>query len=59
MAGAETPQALSPAEIVRVIANAGRVPVERDTLYNVIAEGEALVPRKPFRRVVRRLEVTS
>jgi aminodeoxyfutalosine synthase len=59
MAGAETPQALSPAEIVRVIANAGRVPVERDTLYNVVAEGEALVPRKPFRREVRRLEVTS
>lgn len=57
MAGAETPQALSPAEIVRVIANAGRTPVERDTLYNVVAEGAALVPRKPFRRDVRRLEV--
>jgi aminodeoxyfutalosine synthase len=57
MAGAETPQALSPAEIVRVIANAGRVPVERDTLYNVIAEGEQLAPRRPFRREVRRLEV--
>jgi len=57
MAGAETPQALSPAEIVRVIGNAGRVPVERDTLYNVVAEGEALAPRRPFRRDVRRLEV--
>jgi aminodeoxyfutalosine synthase len=60
MAGAETPQAMSPDEIVRVIQNAGRTPVERDTLYNVVAEGEALVPQKPFRRHVRRsLEVAS
>ena len=52
MAGAETPQAMSPAEIVRIIQNAGRVPVERDTLYNVVAEGrgphlrQALPPRR-------------
>lgn len=61
MAGAETPQAMSPAEIVRIIQNAGRTPVERDTLYNVIAEGDALVSDKPFRRDVRRrgLEVVS
>jgi aminodeoxyfutalosine synthase len=61
MAGAETPQAMTPAEIVRVIQNAGRTPVERDTLYNVIAEGEALASQKPFRRDVRRraLEVVS
>jgi aminodeoxyfutalosine synthase len=58
MAGAETPQTLTPDEIVRIIINAGRTPVERDTLYNVIAEGDALVPNKPFRRQVRRsLEV--
>jgi aminodeoxyfutalosine synthase len=57
MAGAETPQAMTPAEIVRLIRNAGRVPVERDTLYNVIAEGDALGGSKPFRRDVRRLEV--
>ena len=58
MAGAETPQILTPDEIVRIIVNAGRVPVERDTLYNVIAEGDALMPDKPFRRQVRRsLEV--
>jgi aminodeoxyfutalosine synthase len=50
MAGAETPQTLTPDEIVRVIINAGREPVERDTLYNVVAEGEALAPSKPFRR---------
>jgi aminodeoxyfutalosine synthase len=61
MAGAETPQAMSPSEIVRIIRNAGRAPVERDTLYNVIAEGDALVSDKPFRRDVRRrgLEVVS
>jgi aminodeoxyfutalosine synthase len=60
MAGAETPQTLTPDELVRVIVNAGRVPVERDTLYNVIAEGDALIPDKPFRRPVRRsLEVVS
>jgi aminodeoxyfutalosine synthase len=54
MAGAETPQAMTSAEIVRLITNAGRAPVERDTLYNVIAEGEALAPDKPFRRDVRK-----
>ena len=61
MAGAETPQAMSPAEIVRIIQNAGRTPVERDTLYNVVAEGDALTSDKPFRRDVRRrsLEVVS
>jgi aminodeoxyfutalosine synthase len=60
MAGAETPQTLAPDEIVRLIVEAGRVPVERDTLYNVIAEGDALIAQKPFRRSVRRsLEVVS
>jgi len=60
MAGAETPQAMTPAEIVRLIRSAGRVPVERDTLYNVIAEGPALGGDKPFRRDVRKsLEVVS
>jgi aminodeoxyfutalosine synthase len=61
MAGAETPQIMSPNEIVRIIQNAGRAPVERDTLYNVVAEGDALVSDKPFRRDVRRrgLEVVS
>jgi aminodeoxyfutalosine synthase len=60
MAGAETPQAMTPAEIVRLIRNAGRTPVERDTLYNVVAEGDALGGQKPFRRDVRKsLEVLS
>ena len=60
MAGAETPQVMSPGEIIRIIRNAGRTPVERDTLYNVVAEGAALTSDKPFRRDVRRgLEVVS
>ena len=33
-AGAETPQEISVAEIQRLIAEAGRIPVERDTLYH-------------------------
>jgi aminodeoxyfutalosine synthase len=33
-AGAETPQEVTVAEIQRLIAEAGRVPVERDTLYH-------------------------
>jgi aminodeoxyfutalosine synthase len=50
MAGAETPQRLGVSDIVHLIEQAGRLPVERDTLYNVLAEGSALVSSKPFRR---------
>jgi aminodeoxyfutalosine synthase len=35
-AGVDTGQELSKAELVRVIRAAGRVPVERDTLYKVV-----------------------
>ena len=35
-AGVDTGQELTRAELVRVIRAAGRVPVERDTLYNVV-----------------------
>jgi aminodeoxyfutalosine synthase len=45
LAGSDAPQALGSAEIVRLIRAAGRTPVERDTLYNVVAEGEALQAR--------------
>lgn len=38
-AGATTPQSVKRAELVRWIRDAGRVPVERDTLYNVIWDG--------------------
>ncbi|MBM3235780.1 radical SAM protein [Candidatus Poribacteria bacterium] len=35
-AGAETPKALSVDEIVRLVKETGRIPVERDTFYNEI-----------------------
>jgi aminodeoxyfutalosine synthase len=37
MAGARTPETLTTADIRRLIRTAGREPVERDTLYNVVA----------------------
>ncbi len=37
MAGARTPEALTPRAIERLIRAAGREPVERDTLYRVVA----------------------
>jgi aminodeoxyfutalosine synthase len=37
MAGSPTPQAMTTREIERLITTAGREPVERDTLYNVVA----------------------
>ena len=36
MAGAETEQAMGSNTLVRLIKEAGRIPVQRDTLYNVI-----------------------
>jgi len=39
MAGARTPEALTTAAIRRLIAAAGRTPIERDTLYNVVSGG--------------------
>ena len=38
MAGAETDQAMARDNLVRLIREAGRAPVERDTLYNVLKE---------------------
>ncbi len=38
MAGAHTPQELGRRDIIALIREAGRVPVERDTLYNIVAE---------------------
>ena len=37
MAGAPTPEAMTPAEISRLIRIAGREPIERDTFYNVVS----------------------
>jgi aminodeoxyfutalosine synthase len=36
MAGAETEQAMTREQLLRLIREAGRTPIERDTLYNVI-----------------------
>jgi len=41
MAGARTPEAMSTSAIRRLIRIAGREPVERDTLYNVVTGPEA------------------
>ena len=41
-AGATTPQEVKRAELIQWIRDAGREPVERDTLYNVIWEERAL-----------------
>lgn len=40
MAGADTPQALTRSRLVRLIREAGRHAVERDTLYNVMWEDD-------------------
>jgi aminodeoxyfutalosine synthase len=37
MAGAQTPEAMTPREIERLITAAGREPIQRDTFYNVVA----------------------
>lgn len=42
MAGSRTPETLTTADIRRLIATAGRVPIERDTLYNVVTPAAAL-----------------
>jgi aminodeoxyfutalosine synthase len=41
MAGSRTPSALSTTEIEQLIRDAARVPVERDTLYNVVRVPDA------------------
>jgi aminodeoxyfutalosine synthase len=38
-AGSRSPRALTVEQLVRLIQEAGRVPVERDTLYNVVESG--------------------
>jgi aminodeoxyfutalosine synthase len=39
-AGSDSPQELSVAEICRLIREAGRIPVERDTLYREVIREE-------------------
>jgi aminodeoxyfutalosine synthase len=40
-AGSDSPQELSVADLRRLIEEAGRVPVERDTLYNEVVRDDA------------------
>jgi aminodeoxyfutalosine synthase len=63
-AGSRSPGALTTAELVRLIQEAGRVPIERDTLYNVVREHpRAIVPEAAMkvrdRKATRHLEVVS
>lgn len=64
-AGTSSPGALSVDQIVRLIREAGRVPVERDTLYRVIREWpradapEAAVKVKDRKRSLRMLQEGS
>ena len=60
-AGTRSPGALGYEELVRLIREAGRIPIERDTLYNVLREhARAEVPEaalKPRERIRTRLPV--
>jgi aminodeoxyfutalosine synthase len=63
-AGSRSPGALTVDHLVRLIQEAGRVPVERDTLYNVVREHpRATLPEAAFkvrdRNAARHLEVLS
>ena len=44
-AGATTPQQVMRAELVQWIRDAGRVPVERDTIYNVLWSADESLAR--------------
>jgi aminodeoxyfutalosine synthase len=63
-AGSRSPGALTTEQLVRLIQEAGRVPVERDTLYNVVHEHpRAVLPEAAFkvreRKAAKHLEVLS
>ena len=40
MAGSQSPNALTISDIQRIIKKAGRVPIERDTLYETVERAE-------------------
>ena len=61
-AGSRSPGALSVEQLVRLIQEAGRVPVERDTLYRIVREHpRAALPEAAFkvreRKAAKHLEV--
>ena len=41
MAGSDTPEEMTTSAIRRLIRSAGREPIERDTLYNVVTGADA------------------
>jgi aminodeoxyfutalosine synthase len=62
-AGSDVPMGLSRPELIRLIREAGRVPVERDTLYGVVEELPAAeAPEASYKlkeRNKKRLEIAS
>jgi aminodeoxyfutalosine synthase len=62
-AGSDVPMGLSRAELIRLIREAGRVPVERDTVYGIVEELPAFASPegalKLKERNKRRLELAS
>ena len=44
-AGATTPQGMRRKDLIRLISEAGREPVERDTLYNEVVRNKPADPR--------------
>jgi aminodeoxyfutalosine synthase len=63
-AGSRSPSGLTSEELVRLIQEAGRLPVERDTLYNVVKEHpRAVMPESALkvrdRKAAKHLEVLS
>lgn len=57
-AGAKHGQEITPAEMVRIIRSAGRIPVQRNTLYGVVEDFSDHDPR-PMAPLVGRLDGTS
>jgi aminodeoxyfutalosine synthase len=63
-AGSRSPAALTVEQLVRLVQEAGRLPVERDTVYRIVREYErAVVPEAALkvrdRKAKRHLEVAS
>jgi aminodeoxyfutalosine synthase len=63
-AGSRAPGALTTEQLVRLIQEAGRLPVERDTLYNVVREHpRSVLPEAAFkvreRNAAKHLQVVS
>jgi aminodeoxyfutalosine synthase len=62
-AGSGVPMGMTRAQLVRLIREAGRVPVERDTLYGIVEELPAAeAPEASYKlkeRNKRRLEIAS